>query len=246
MTKTNGKKMPVHVGIIMDGNRRWAAKRGLGPVDGHRVAAKEVIEPIVERAAQLGIKYLTFWAFSTENWKRDRAEVQGVMRVFREVMADKLERLNEKGVRLTVLGDLSRFPKDIVGRVKQGVLQSAKNSKITVALALNYGGRCELIRGIRRMIGDGVKPDQVDEQLVSLYLDTVGMPDPDLIIRTGGACRLSGFLPWQSVYSEYYFTDILWPDFTPDCFEQALVAYGCRDRRFGGGSFRRYTKVRPA
>ncbi|MCJ7827813.1 polyprenyl diphosphate synthase, partial [Patescibacteria group bacterium] len=208
MAEKKQKKIPAHIGIIMDGNRRWAAKHGLGVVDGHRVAAKETIEPVVERASQLGVKYLTFWAFSTENWKRDQVEVRGVMQLFREVIADSIDRLNKKGVRLRILGDLSRFPKDIIKLAEDGVKKTAQNKLITVALALNYGGRDELVRSVKKIVKSKVSVGKINEKLISSCLDTAGMPDPDLIIRTGGACRLSGFLPWQSVYAEFYFTSL--------------------------------------
>lgn len=239
-TKLNQKKMPKHVAIIMDGNRRWAAKRGLGSVEGHRVAAEEAIEPIVDRALEMGVKFLTFWAFSTENWKRDKREVMGLMKIFRDVLGKKIIRLQRKGVKLNVLGDLSKFPQDIAKKVLGGIKKTTGNNKITVTFALNYGGRPEIIRAIKKLIKAKVSPRKIDEAMFSSYLDTSDLPEPDLIIRTGGNLRLSGFLPWQSVYSELYFTPALWPDFTPSEFNKAIVDYQTRQRRFGGGKFKDY------
>jgi len=240
--KIDPEKMPLHVAIIMDGNRRWAAQRGLGPVDGHRVAAEKAVEPIVDRALELGIKFLTFWAFSSENWKRDKEEVQGLLGVFRDALKRKTEKLYQKGVRMKILGDLSKFPKDIAQKSLNGIRRTAANKKITVTLALNYGGRPEIIRAIQKLIKDKVPLKKINEELFSAYLDTADLPDPDLIIRTGGELRLSGFLPWQSIYSELYFTPALWPDFTPREFDKAITYYQKRERRFGGGKFSSYRK----
>lgn len=240
--KVETNNVPKHVAMIMDGNRRWAAKRGLGAVEGHRQAAEEAIEPIIARAAEMGIKYVTFWAFSTENWKRDRREIQGIMKIFRDVLKKKIEKLNKKGVRLHILGDLSKFPKDIAKKVMGGVEETDRNTKITATFALNYGGRPEIVRAVRKIVKEGVPLKKIDEKLFTTYLDTNGMPDPDLVIRTGGELRLSGFLPWQSAYAEYYFTPVLWPDFSPKEFEKAVASYKRRSRRFGGGSFGDYRK----
>src|SRR3989304_3089304 len=239
-------KTPTHVAIIMDGNRRWAAKRGLGAVEGHRVAAEKTIEPIVERAIELGIKYLTFWAFSTENRNRDKVELSGLFRIFREALKTKLQRLSEKGVRIRVIGDVSWFPRDIVGKVKDMISMTKNNRAITVSFALNYGGRDEILRAVKKLfkeVASGkIKIEKIDEAEFGKHLDTYGIPDPDLIIRTGGELRLSGYLPWQAVYAELYFTRVLFPDFSPKEFAKALVEYSKRDRRFGKGSFKEYIK----
>jgi len=240
--KLEQEKMPKHVAIIMDGNRRWAAKRGLGPVEGHKVAAEKAIEPIVEHALKLGIKYLTFWAFSTENWKRDKEELKGLFKIFRDGLKEQAGKLNEKGVRLQILGDITQFPKDIAQRALEGVKKTAKNKKITVSFALNYGGRPEILRAVKKMMEDGVSARKLSENLFSSYLDTAGIPDPDLIIRTGGEMRLSGLMPWQAIYAELYFTPTLWPDFTPAKFDEAIADYQKRTRRFGGGKFTVYKK----
>lgn len=238
------QKTPNHVAIIMDGNRRWAASHDMGPVDGHRYAAEKTIEPIVERAIKRGIKYLTFWAFSTENRNRDKVELKGLFSIFRDALTTKIKKLTEKGVRIRVIGDIDWFPGDIPQKVKNIVNLSKDNDTITVSFALNYGGRDEVLRAVKKIAKSVVEGElevkDIDEAEFSKRLDTKDMPDPDLIIRTGGERRLSGYLPWQSVYSEIYFTDVLFPDFTPEEFDKALFDYQGRDRRFGGGRFKDY------
>jgi len=225
-----------HVAIIMDGNRRWARSHGLDPVKGHEQAAKNAIEPLIQKCADLGIGYVTFWAFSTENWKRDEQELKGLFDVFRFALGSLALRFIQKGARLRILGDINRFPKDIAQKSLEMIAKSSKNHKITVTFALNYGGRDEILRAIKKIMSDKVAPNKIDESLFSSYLDTAGTPDPDLIIRTGGEKRLSGYLPWQSVYSELYFTPTLFPDFTPDQLVLAINDFLKRDRRFGGDS----------
>ncbi len=240
------ERLPRHVAIIMDGNRRWARKRGLDILRGHDYVVDKTIEPIVDRCIELEIPYLTLWAFSTENWRRSSREVNGLMRIFRKVLHKKMEDLMTKGVRLETIGDLERFPKDIRELAERWVESSKNNQKIKVVLALNYGGRDEIIRAIEKMwhalrITEGsvslrgtLPPSCVQiEKEFEKYLDTAGMPDPDLIIRTGGAKRTSGFMPWQAVYSEWYFTETYMPDFTVNKFDEALVEFVKRERRFG-------------
>jgi undecaprenyl diphosphate synthase len=219
---TDFKTAPKHVAIIMDGNRRWAKAKGLPVIAGHAYAVEKTVEELIERAGELGVEYLTLWAFSTENWGRAEDEVTGVMNLFRKAIETKAVRFIAKGARLRLIGDMSRFSEDIQMGMKRVIAESEKNEKITVTFALNYGGRDE----IRRAVQEG----GVDFEN---QLDTVGMPDPDLIIRTGGDYRLSGFLMWQAAYSELYFTDTLFPDFTPEKFEVAIEEYQKRQRRFG-------------
>ncbi|MDP3955113.1 MAG: polyprenyl diphosphate synthase [bacterium] len=237
---TINNQLPKHIAMIMDGNRRWAASQGLGAVDGHRAAAEQAIEPIVERAAELGIKYLTFWAFSTENWKRDKEELEGLFGVFRDVLGKKIDRLHEKGVRVQILGDVTKFPPDIAKKALEGVKMTAQNDKITVNFALNYGGRPEILEAVKQILKDNIPAEGLTEEVFSSYLYTAGMPDPDLVIRTGGEKRISGFMPWQAVYAELYFTPVLWPDFTPLEFDKAIEDFVSRTRRFGGGKFKAY------
>jgi len=223
-----------HVAIIMDGNRRWARSQGLDPVSGHEYAAKNAVEPIIERCVELGIPYVTFWAFSTENWKRDQSELQKLFEVFRYALGTLALKFIQRGAKLRVLGDLQKFPSDIAQKSLEMITRSSNNHRITVTCALNYGGRDEILRAVKKIVRDQVSPDQITEDLFSSYLDTAGIPDPDLVIRTGGEQRTSGYLPWQSVYSELYFTPVLFPDFSPEEFQKALDSFGVRDRRFGG------------
>ena len=225
-----------HVAIIMDGNRRWASSHGLDPVKGHEQAAKNAVEPLIEKCVELGIPYVTFWAFSTENWRRDEEELKGLFDVFRFALGQLAVRFIQRGARLRILGDVSRFPKDIAQKSLEMISQSSKNHKITVTFALNYGGRDEILRAVKKIVADKIPVEKIDESLFSSYLDTTGIPDPDLVIRTGGERRLSGYLPWQSVYSELYFTPTLFPDFSPDQLTLAINDFLQRDRRFGGNS----------
>ncbi|OGJ21833.1 MAG: di-trans,poly-cis-decaprenylcistransferase [Candidatus Pacebacteria bacterium RIFCSPHIGHO2_01_FULL_46_10] len=224
-----------HIAIIMDGNRRWAKKQGLGAINGHQHVVDNVIEPLVDRCIELGIKYLTFWAFSTENWERDKIELEGMMQLFRHAFERKVEDLHKKGVRLQILGEINKFPKDIAEQAKRWVEISKNNTNITASFALNYGGRDEITRAVKKMVqlNPSLGASQVTEQKIQSYLDTSSMPDPDLIIRPGGQLRLSGFMPWQGVYSELYFTDVLMPEFTVAELDKALADFTARQRRFG-------------
>lgn len=221
--------IPIHVAIIMDGNRRWAKEHRLPELSGHQKVADDVLEPLVEYAADRGVKYITFWAFSTENWHRNAKEVEGIMRIFRHVIHKRWNRLHEKGVRIKVIGDMSKFAPDIQESLQKVINLSKDNTKITAVFALNYGGRDEIIRAIRKA------PDlsSLTVENFSQFLDTDGIPDPDMIIRTSGEQRLSGFLPWQGVYSELYFPSFHMPDFTTERFDEALEEYAKRQRRFG-------------
>lgn len=230
--------IPQHVAIIMDGNRRWAKQRGLPQIEGHRVGA-DCIKPIVEKAIDLGIKSLTFWTFSTENWKRNEDFLKSIMEVFREFLLKKnlFEELKSRGGEVHILGDPSKFPSDIQNKLNEYLKDNRPLSKaIDVNFALNYGGREEILQAVKRLISDGKKAIEVTVDLFNSYLYTAGQPDVDFIVRTGGEKRLSGYLPWQAVYAELYFTDIYWPDFGPQDFETALLEYAKRERRLGGDS----------
>jgi undecaprenyl diphosphate synthase len=233
-------RIPNHVAIIMDGNRRWAKAKGLGAVAGHAFAVDSVVEQLIERSAELGIKNLTMWAFSTENWKRDEQEVSGIMNLFRKALMTKVEKFIAKGARLKMIGDMSRFAPDIQEGMKAAMRASEKNGKITVTFALNYGGRDEIVRAVRKWSQDRQSSEhsltqgsELGEGELEKYLDTAGMSDPDLIIRTGGEQRMSGFMMWQSAYSELYFTETLFPDFGPAQLDLAIEEYQSRQRRFG-------------
>ena len=235
MLDTNN--IPKHIGIIMDGNRRWAKAKGLPAIAGHAYAVENTTEALIERAGEMGVKYLTMWAFSTENWGRPEDEVMGLMNLFRKALETKVAKFIAKGARLRMIGDMSRFSADIQAGMKKAMAASEKNDKITVTFALNYGGRDEIKRAISKLMNDPTRSDLVglrlQDQTFEQYLDTTGMPDPDLLIRTGGDHRLSGFLMWQAAYSELYFTDTLFPDFTPEKFDVAVEEYQRRQRRFG-------------
>lgn len=232
-TKIDPQKLPKHIAIIMDGNRRWARKRGLNPVAGHEHATMHVIEPLIDKCGELGIPYVTFWAFSTENWKRDQNEIAGIFNVFRLGLKTLADRFIRKGARLNILGDIDKFPSDIAAKVKDILQVSLNNHKITVSFALHYGGRDEILRAVKKIIKEKLNIESIDESTFSQHLDTAGMPDPDIVIRTGGEQRTSGYLPWQSVYSELFFTKTFFPDFTPKKLERIIASYQQRDRRIG-------------
>lgn len=225
--------LPTHIAIIMDGNRRWAKAHKLQALQGHAYVADKIIENIVDACIAKGIPYLTLWAFSTENWKRDTAELEGLMKLFRNAFSRKVEDLHKKGVRLKILGDIDRFPPDIAASAKKWVELSQDNEKITVSFALNYGGRDEILRAVKKACQSGSDLENITEEQFSQFLDTADMPDPDLIIRTGGEQRLSGYLPWQSTYSELYFTPTLMPEFDAAQLDKALEDFQHRQRRFG-------------
>ncbi len=225
--------VPRHVAIIMDGNGRWARARGLPRLAGHR-AGTENLRPILEASAEFGIEILTIWAFSTENWTRPETEVRGLLRILEEMIRRELQELHKQGVQLRHLGRLDRLPPRLQKQVRQAIELTKHNSRIVLNVAFDYGGRAEIVQAVQRILRDGIPADQVDEALLSRYMYTAGQPDPDLIIRTGGELRTSGFMLWQSAYSEYYITPTFWPDFGREELYQALVAFSQRDRRFGG------------
>lgn len=213
----------------MDGNRRWARKRGLEIIKGHRQVANELIEELADHCIKKGIPHLTLWAFSTENWNRDPKEVELVMDLFREMLEKSIDQLHQKGIKVTTIGDLSRFAQDIREKIAEGVAKTQRNQNLTLTFALNYGGRDELVRAISKLKDQ----PEITQKMVDQNLDTSHLPDPDLIIRPGGEKRLSGFLLWQSEYSELYFSDVLMPDFGVKELDKVLSDYQDRQRRFG-------------
>ncbi len=236
MKRINVGNVPIHIAVIMDGNRRWARIQGLPAIAGHKKVADEVLEPLVEYASRLGIKYLTFWAFSTENWQRDPVEVSGIMNIFRHSLKVFGEKMHKKGIRIRMIGDLSKFAVDIQKEVTRLIELTQDNTRITVVFALNYGGRDEVARALQKIIRNPqlqTPNSTLAEETITASLDTVGIPDPEMIVRTGGEQRLSGFLPWQSVYSELYFPTWLMPEFTPERLDEVVVEYQKRQRRFG-------------
>jgi len=228
---------PRHVAIIMDGNGRWATLRGRPRLFGHHAGARRVRE-IVESCPELGVKYLTIFAFSTENWKRTQVEVAGLMSLFRRYITREARQLRDEGVRVRFIGDRVRLDAKLVQLMDELELMTAHNDRVHLTIAINYGGRDEVARATKRLAQDvaagRLNPADVDEETLPRYLDTCVLPDPDLVIRTSGEARISNFLLWQSAYSEYEFIDTLWPDFTPAELERLCRSYGRRDRRFGG------------
>lgn len=226
-------RIPRHVAIIMDGNGRWARQRGLPRLAGHR-AGVENIRRIVTECAEQGIRYLTIYAFSTENWSRPAPEVQGLMRIFDEFLDRETMNLHKQGAQIRHLGRLDGISETLKRKVREAIELTRNNDRIILAVAFNYGGRSEIVDAVRALIAEGVAPEAVDEHVIAEHLSTRGMPDPDLIIRTSGEWRLSNFLIWQAAYSEYWTTPVFWPDFSPEHLRQALHDYGQRERRFGG------------
>ena len=228
---------PAHVAIIMDGNGRWATARGWPRLVGHRRGAERV-RSIVEAAPGLGIRYLTLYAFSTENWKRSTEEVIGLMTIFARYIQSEAQRLSAEGVRLRFIGGRERLDKKLQKLMAGIEARTSGNDRLHLTIAINYGGRDELARAARRVAEDvaagRLRPEEVDEAAVTARLDTADLPDPDLVIRTSGETRISNYLLWQSAYAEYEFTDTLWPDFTPDELATILSRFHGRERRYGG------------
>ncbi|MBI4331630.1 MAG: di-trans,poly-cis-decaprenylcistransferase [Chloroflexi bacterium] len=225
--------MPRHVAIIMDGNGRWAKQHGLPRLGGHRVGT-ENLRRVIETMAEYGVEYLTLYAFSTENWNRPVSEVRGLFRILGQVIDRESRALHEKGARICHLGTMEGLDPKLQNKVRQALELTRNNRRITVCIAFNYGGRAEILEAVRRIVREGVPAGTINEEEFRRYLYSSEMPDPDLIIRTGGEMRISNFLLWQSAYSEYYSVPTYWPDFGKDDVEKALIAYSQRQRRFGG------------
>lgn len=225
-------KVPHHLAIIMDGNGRWARSRGLPRLAGHR-AGTENIRRILESCVEHGIKILTLYAFSTENWGRPNAEVRGIMRILEQTIDRELPELHQNGVQLRHIGRLEGIAEGLRQKVHEAIELTRYNDRIILNVAFNYGGRAEIVDAVRRIVESEVDPDRLDEHLFGQYLYTAGLPDPDLIIRTAGELRISNFLIWQSAYSEYYATPTYWPDFNEEELHRALLEYSRRERRFG-------------
>jgi undecaprenyl diphosphate synthase len=225
-------KVPHHLAIIMDGNGRWARSRGLPRLAGHR-AGTDNIRRILEACVEHGVKVLTLYAFSTENWGRPNAEVRGLMRILEQTIDRELPELHREGVQLRHLGRLEGIAERLRRRVREALELTRHNDRIILNVAFNYGGRTEIVDAVRCIVESGVQPEQLDEPLFSQYLYTAGLPDPDLIIRTAGELRISNFLIWQGAYAEYYATPTYWPDFDEEELYRALLEYSRRDRRFG-------------
>jgi undecaprenyl diphosphate synthase len=227
------RPVPRHVALIMDGNGRWARERGLPRIAGHQ-AGTENIRRITTRAAELGIEFLTLWAFSTENWRRPKDEVDGILQVLANAIETETEELHRQGARLQHIGSLDGLSSELAQSVRDAIHLTRDNTRICLTLAFNYGGRAEIVTAIQRMVADGLEAAEISEETVNRYLYTAGMPDPDLIVRTSGELRTSNFLIWQAAYSEYHFTPVYWPAFGPEDLDAAVADYLSRERRFGG------------
>ncbi len=226
------KVIPAHVAIIMDGNGRWAQERGLPRLSGHR-AGTENLREVIEACVEFGIKYLTIYAFSTENWKRPGEEIQGLMIIFKTMLDRELKNLHKNGVQLRHIGKLDRIDDELQKKVKEAINLTKDNQTLILNIAFNYGGRDEILQAVKQLMINGTSPDELNPELFSKYLYTANSPDPDLIIRTSGEYRCSNFLVWQAAYSEWYFTKTYWPDFNREELHQALLEYNERDRRYG-------------
>lgn len=224
--------LPNHVAIVPDGNGRWAEQRRLPRLTGHQAGADNM-HRIVEYLNEYQIKYVTLYGFSTENWSRPKNEVLGLFQILEEFINKYVQEIHEMGIKLRHLGRLNELPKGLQRAINRGVELTKNSTGMTLSVAFNYGGRAEIIDAVRRIIADGIPPQNIDEELFSSYLYTAGLPEVDMVIRTADELRLSNFLIWQSAYSEYYFTNTLWPDFDKKEVEKALIAYSQRQRRFG-------------
>lgn len=228
-----------HIAVICDGNRRWARRKGLKVFFGHQAAVDGVFEPLISHAADKGISFLTFWIFSTENWKREKTEVDYLMNLFRKYFDEKIETLDENNVKINMIGDIHGFDQDIQDRILRAMEKTKNNTGITVTLAMNYGGRDELTRAMQSIAEDvqqqRLQPSEVTAEYIEQKLDTQSIPDPDLIVRTSGEQRMSGFLLWQLEYAEFYFPEWDFPDFSPEKLDECIAEFHRRQRRFGGG-----------
>lgn len=225
-------RLPRHIAITMDGNGRWATSRGLPRTAGHKVGS-ETFRNIATICNEIGIEYLTVYAFSTENWSRPKAEVDVIMNLLRDYLIEACEEITKKNISLRVIGDQTPLSDEIRALIRKTDELSQGNTGLHANVCINYGGRAELVHAMKKIASSGVSPDEIDEAMISANLDMAGIPDPDLIIRPSGEIRLSNFLLWESAYAEYYFTPVLWPDFDREELHRAIVSYQSRSRRFG-------------
>ena len=224
--------VPRHVAIIMDGNRRWAQAHGVSDAEGH-AAGVTAIRPLLHRAVDRGVEVLSVYAFSRENWSRSPEEVAALFDLLRSAIRDETAELRSQGVEVRLLGRLAELPEETRASIVEGLEATRGGRRLLLNVAFNYSGRSEIVDAVRRCVADGLAPEEVDEAAVEARLYTAGVPDPDLLIRTAGESRLSNFLIWQAAYAELYFSDLMWPDFGPDAFDEALAEYARRTRRFG-------------
>jgi undecaprenyl diphosphate synthase len=229
----NVDRLPDHVAFIMDGNGRWAEQRGVSRFEGHRMGVENA-RSVIRHLNQRKIGYATLYAFSTENWNRPEDEVRGLMALLEGVIEEEARELHENNIRLLHLGSMEGLSRELQQAISRASEMTKNDTGMTVSFAFNYGGRLEILNVVRRLMAEGVPPKMVDEELFGKYLYTAGLPDVDMVVRTGGEIRISNFLIWQAAYSEYYFTPVLWPDFGEKELDKALSSYGQRQRRFGG------------
>jgi undecaprenyl diphosphate synthase len=229
----NQQSFPKHVAFIMDGNGRWAEQRGLTRLEGHRAGVRN-IRSLIRHLDSNEIKYVTLYAFSTENWRRPENEVSGIFSILEEILGDESHELNKDGIRIRHIGSLEGLPPNLQKSIRKAAELTDANTGMTLGVALNYGGRAEIIEAVKKIVTGGVKPEEINETVFKQYLYTADFPDVDLVIRTGGEMRISNLLIWQTAYSEYYFTPVLWPDFDVTELEKALQEFSRRQRRFGG------------
>ncbi len=237
LTRLDQTRIPQHVAFINDGNRRWAKKHRITPEEGHKMGADKLME-IVQAGKEIGIRWMTFYLFSTENWKRPRVEIKALMYLLEKYLIEQRPRMIENGVHIHTIGDLSQFPKKVLNALEETIQATAHCRDVNVILSLNYGGRDEIRRAIQCILEDcdhrKIKKSDITEELISRYMDTAQWPDPDLLIRTSGEKRLSNYLLWQTSYSELYISDLLWPEFTPQHLMEAIIDFQQRERRLGG------------
>lgn len=226
-------RLPNHIAIVPDGNGRWAKERGLPRLSGHQAGTENMLR-LVRYVNECRIKYITLYGFSTENWTRPKAEVMGLFKLLEEFIGRSAPEIHQMNIKLRHLGRLNELPEGLQRSINKVIELTEDNSGMTLSIAFNYGARTEILDAVRRIIAQGVPPEKIDERLFSSYLYTAGLPDVDLLIRTGDELRQSNFLLWQATYSEYYFTDVLWPDFGKENVDKALLSYSQRHRRFGG------------
>ncbi|BAS31426.1 Undecaprenyl diphosphate synthase [Dehalococcoides mccartyi] len=232
-TATINNTPPDHIAIIMDGNGRWAERRGLSRLEGHK-AGLENARRVIRHLSSLGVKYVTLYSFSTENWKRPDAEIKGLFGLINDVISSYIPELAGNNIRLRHLGHLDKLPAMLKHKLESLLSETSQNSGLTLSLAFDYGGRDEIIQAVKKLVKDRIEPDKISEELFAGYLFTTGIPEAGLIIRTGGEIRLSNFLLWQSAYSELYFSEVMWPDFGEKEIDRAISAFNQRQRRFGG------------
>lgn len=226
------ERIPRHIAVIMDGNGRWAKKRGLPRIFGHRQGT-ENLRRIIKACVTYGVKYLTIYAFSTENWGRPQDELKGLMQIFNDAFVNEIGEMIREGVRIVHLGQREGMPADLLNKIDQAVERSKTNDRLILSVGLNYGGRNEIVHAVRKIVAAGISPEEISEETITANLFTAGTPDPDLVIRTSGEYRVSNFLIWQAAYSEWDFPEVLWPDFGADELRKSIERYAKRDRRFG-------------